>query len=344
MAFGYEATQPTFTSGEALEADRLVLLTASTAKYADGGENPVGLTKEAVASGADVAVGVLTGSVQKVTASKAIAANTAIYVTTDGKVSDAAVGAQIGITVEAATTANGKVAAIIWQIGRANDALRPRSNNVEFFDDFFSYDSTATVGRWVEQSDGGTIANAAGTDGHLSIATDTSDNDESYVSSVVDQFFFTAAKNVHFECKLQLTEANTNDANIIAGLSSVYGANTLVDNGAGPATTFDGAVFYKVDGTMEWETVTSNAAAQTITASVATYASATWYKLEIDYDYNDGVTASVKYYVDGVLVNTDALTIAGLAAMSALLGVKAGDTNAETLIVDYVQVITTRTA
>ena len=344
MPFGYDSEQPTFTSGEALEADRLVLLSASTAIYSDGGENPIGLTKEAVASGDQVAVSVLTGSVQKVTASKAITAGTAIYATTDGKVSDAAVGAQIGIAIEAATVANGKIPAIIWQIGRANDALRARSNNVEFFDDFFAYDGTATVGGWVAVSDGGTIATAAGIDGTLSIATGGTDNNESYVSSVVDPFFFVADKNVHFECKVKLTEAATDDANIIAGLSSVYGANTLVDNGAGPVTTFDGAAFFKVDGGVVWQTITSNAAVQVKDTSAGAFTTATWHKLEFDYDYNDGTTAVVKFYVDGVLGATSNLTIAGLAAMSVVLGAKAGGGNAETLLVDYVQVITTRTA
>jgi hypothetical protein len=347
MAFGYDARQPTFTSGEALEADRLVLLSSSTAIYSDGGENPIGLTKEAVSTSTPVAVQVLDGSVQKVTASKAITAGTAIYATTDGKVSDAAVGAQIGIAIEAASAANGKIPALIWQIGRANDTFSGagRTTNVEFFDDFFIFDGTATVGLWNDAvTDGGTIAAIDAADGHMSIATGATDNDESYISSQFENFLFSTTKNLTFEAMVKLTEANTDDANIIVGLSDTVAADSLLDDGGGPMASYDGCVFFKVDGGVVWQTETSNAGTQVTDTSAGAFTTATWHKLQFVYDFNDGVTASVKFYVDDTLGATSTLTIAGLAEMHVLLGAKAGGANAETLIVDYVQVTTTRVA
>lgn len=345
MPFGFDAMQPTFTSGEALEADRLVLISSSTAILADGGENPIGLTKEAVASGDQVAVSVLTGTVQKVTASKAIAAGAPIYATTDGKVSDAVVGAQIGVMVEKTTAANGKAPAIIWQIGRANDALRARSNNVEYFDEFTIFDGTATVGEWDDGvTDGGTIAVIDGVDGIMSIATGATDNDESYISTQFETFLFSTTKNLHFEAKVKLTEANTDDANIIVGLSDTVSADFLVDDGAGPAASYDGAVFFKVDGGTVWQAETSNAGSQETDTNAGAFTTATWHKLEFDYDFNDGVTAEVTFKVDGVLGATLDLVISGLQEMHGVFGAKAGDANAETLLVDYIQVVTTRTA
>lgn len=345
MPFGFDAMQPTFTSGEALEADRLVLISSSTVILADGGENPIGLTKEAVASGDQVAVSVLTGSVQKVTASKAIAAGAAIYATTDGKVSDAVVGAQIGVMVEKTTAANGKAPAIIWQIGRANDALRARSNNVEFFDDFTVIDGTATVGAWNDAvTDGGTIAVIDTVDGVVSIATDTTIEDESYISTQFETFLFSTTKNLYFECKVKLTEANTDDANIIAGLSDTVSADFLLDAGAGPAASYDGVVFFKVlDGTV-WQAETSNAGTQATDTNAGAFTDGAWHKLGINYDFNDGVTAEVTFFMNDVLGATEDLTISGLQEMHGVFGVKAGSANAETLLVDYIQVVTTRTA
>lgn len=333
----------TIEAGEALVADRFVLISSSTAKYADGGEEPIGLTTDNVASGAQIAIAPLQGAVMKVTGSKAIAAGTAIYVTTDGKVSDAAVGAQIGILLDTAITADGgKASAIVWGPRGGSDFLSGKGNNLEYFDDFFAFDTTATVGGYATVSDGGTIANIDGAGGVLSIATDVNDNDESYVSSITEVFLFSTTKNLYFEARVKLTEANTDDANIIVGLSDTVAANSLLDNGAGPMASYDGAVIFKVDGGTVWQGEASNAATQDTDTDIGAFSDATWTKLGILYDFNDGVTATVTFYIDGVSGGSVDLTIAGLAEMHILLGVKAGDTNAETLLVDYVHVATER--
>ena len=334
----YENNGPfTMTSGEALVADRFVLISSSTAKYADGGEEPIGLTTEAVATATATTIKPLQGGIMKVTGSKAISSGAAIYVTTDGKVSDAAVGLQIGVLITAITGNGGKGSAHIWGTHGANDAFSSdRKNIMEFFDDFWTFNDDDN---WVDTvSDGGTVDSTDANGGVLSIATGATDNNESYVSSEHEILTFQTNKRLTLEARVKLTEANTDDANIIIGLSDTVAANSLVDDGAGPMASYDGAIFFKVDGGTVWQAETSNAGTQDTDTSAGAFTSGSWHTLQIVYDYNDGVTAEVKFYVDGTLGATLDLTISGLAEMHVLLGAKAGAGNAETLLVDYIQV------
>ncbi len=63
MGMAYElGTNPfTLTSGEALAADRFVKISASAAVYADAGDEPIGVTRFACASGEDVTITPLCG-------------------------------------------------------------------------------------------------------------------------------------------------------------------------------------------------------------------------------------------------------------------------------------------
>ena len=343
MGLAYTNDGPfTLTSGEALVADRLVLLSSSTAMYADAGEEPVGITTQPVATATSVACECLNGTIRKVTASKAISAGAAIYVTTDGKVSDAAVGKQTGIALEAATADGGKIPAIIWGPRGGNDMLSARGRNIEYFDDFTVYDATANVGGYAEVSDSGTIVTADGAGGVLNIPTGETDENESYVSSMRELFKFGTTKMLYFEARVKLAEANTDDANIIVGLSDTVAADSMQDAAAGPMASYDGALFFKVDGGTVWQFETSNAGTQKTLASAGAFTDETWTKLGFLYDYNDGVTANVTPYVDGVAGTTQTLTISGLEEMHILLGAKAGGANVETLAVDYVHVVTER--
>lgn len=333
----------TLTSGEALVADRLVKMSGTSVIYADAGEEPVGLTTNPVASSKKIAIKPLTGGIRKVTGSKAISAGAAIYVTTDGKVSDAAVGKQIGILLTAISADGGKGAAVVWGPRGGNDALSAKGGICDYFDDFFSYDDTATVGDYVEVSDGTPAVDVGdANNGVLSIACGSTDNDETYISSMHEIFKFETNKNFFFEARVKLTEANTDDANIIIGLSDTVAADSLVDNGAGPMASYDGVVFFKVDGGTVWQFETSNAGTQNTNTNIGSFTSGSWHKLGFFYDYNDGVTAIVTPFLDGVAGTAKNLTIAGLAEMHVLMGVKAGDTNAETLLVDYVHALKDR--
>jgi len=211
-----------------------------------------------------------------------------------------------------------------------------------FHDDMEFYDATATVGNWAAVSDGGTVAQIDDNNGVLSIATGTSDNDETYLSTMAENWLVEDDRPIWFEARVKLTEANTDDANIIVGLSDNAAANILVDDGAGAAASYDGIAFVKVDGGTVWQFETSNAGTQVTTASAGAFTSATWTRLGFTVDHNDGTTAKVTPYINGVAGTAINLTISGLALMHGLLGVKAGDTNAETLLVDYVRVVQIR--
>jgi len=343
MALAYENDGPfTLTSGEALAADRLVLLSASTAMYSDGGEEPIGLTQDNVAITTSVNCQPLNGCIRKVTGSKAISAGAAIYATTDGKVSDAAVGKQLGILLEAITADGGKAAAIMWGPRGGNDLFSSHKSIVEFFDDFFTYDTTID---WTVVEDAGAteadkLLDAA--NGVLQIGCDGDAEDECYISSVAENWLFSTTKKLFFEARVKLTEANTDDANIIVGLSDTVAADSLRDAGAGPMQSYDGAVFFKVLDEAVWQFEASNAAVQDTEASIGAFSDGAWQTLGFLYDYNDGVTATITPYVDGVAGTAVSLTIAGLAEMHILLGVKAGGGNEEALLVDYVHVVTER--
>jgi len=332
----------TMTTGEALEADRLVKISGSTVIYADAGEEAVGWTRQAAASGADVTITPLTGGVGRVTGAKAISAGAAIYPAADGKVSDAAVGKQIGIVLSSITGSGGKAAAILWGPYGGADVFSSKKYSIEYFDDFFKYDTTNDYAVVEDAGAGGgdVITDAAG--GWLSVGCDGDDNDECYVSSIAEIFKFQTNKQLFFETKIKLTEANTDDANFIIGLSDTVAANSLLDNGAGPMASYDGAVFFKADGTMKIQFETSNAGTQVTNATLADFVSGTEYVLGFLYDYNDGTTATVTPYVNGVAGTAHSLTISGLEEMHVLIGVKAGGANEEALVVDYVHVVSER--
>lgn len=328
----------TEVAGEALEADRFVKLSAGNAVYADAGEEPIGVTVEAMASGKNVAIAPMQGAVIKLTASKAITKGAALYVANDGKASDAAVGTQIGISRKTTTEDGGKMASIVWGPRGGSDALSSRGQSVDYFDDFFTYDNTATVGGYAEVSDAGAIAAIDANNGVLSFATGATIENETYVSSLQEIFKFETDKSLYFEIGFTHTEANVDDANLIFGLSDNAAANFLQDAGAGPAASFDGAVFFKVlDGTV-WQFMTSNAASQASNVNIGAVTDAVFTRLGFNYDYNDGVTAIITPYLNGVAGTPVNLTIAGLAEMHVVMGAKAGGANAETVLVDYVQV------
>ena len=334
----YDSKTINLPAGEALEADRLVKISAGTLVYSDAGDEPVGVNKEPVASGVNASAWPLDGSVQKLTASGVISAGSAVYAANDGKISASAVGKQLGINLEATAADGGKTPTVVWGPRGGNDFQSSHHSVIEYFDDFFTYNTTFNYA--IVEDAGATeadkITDANG--GVLQIGCDGDDNDECYISSIAEIFKFQTDKRLFFEAYVKLTEANTDDANIIIGLSDTVAADSLVDDGAGPMASYDGVVFFKVDGGTVWQFESSNAATQDTEMDVGDVNDGEWTKLAFFYDPNDGVTAIITPYVDGVAGTAVNLTIAGLAEMHILMGVKAGGTNEEALLVDYVHV------
>ena len=168
---------------------------------------------------------------------------------------------------------------------------------------------------------------------------DGDDNDESYRVSLSELFLLADSKPLWFEATVKLTEANTDDANWIVGLMDAAGDNSLQDNGAGPAASYDGAVFFKVDGTLQVQFETSNAGAQVTNAAVKAFVSATEFKVGFVFDPGDGTTGTITPYVDDVAYAAHSITLAGLAEMHFLWGVKAGGTNEEAILISKVTIV-----
>ncbi len=155
------------------------------------------------------------------------------------------------------------------------------------------------------------------------------DNDEAYVESANEVFKFTANKPLLFEARIQFTEANTDDANILVGVMDAVGANSLVDNGGGPPSSYSGANLHKVDGGTVWIAETSNSTTQITTELSAanlnnlakravTAGGAAYQTLKIEYMPYSSTNAYVSFFVDGVLVAMQWGAEIGLAPMQAL--------------------------
>lgn len=220
----------------------------------------------------------------------------------------------------------------------------------DFTEDLDTNKWTATTG----SGDGGsaTVGDAVG--GVLAILTNAQDNTEEYVESANETFLFAANKPLRFACRCKFSEASTNKANIIVGIKDAVAADTLQDNGAGPAASYSGAVFFKEDGQTLWSVEASIAtspqtsvqltAANTLTGLAYTAASSGYQWLTIEFCPISATSAEIVFGIDGVDVYKivgDYITSA--TEMQICLGAKAGGASAnETLSVDYVSCIQKR--
>lgn len=172
---------------------------------------------------------------------------------------------------------------------------------------------------------------------------DGDDNDESYRIGHGETWLFEASKPLWFECQIQLTEASTDDANWVIGVSDAAGANMLLDNGAGPAATYDGAVWFKVDGTLQCQFESSNAGTQVTTSTgLATFVSGDIFRLGFVFDPLDGTTGTITPFADGAAGTAHSLTLSGLQEMHLFFGVKAGGSNEEAIEVDWIRCVQMR--
>lgn len=235
---------------------------------------------------------------------------------------------------------SGTRGASLWETAPLLAALSDPGTFFLYRDDFRYIDSTLEWALVTENSGAATILDAAG--GVVNIATGVTNNDESYLSSLAENWLFAASKPLWFEARVALTEANVDDANIIVGLSDTVAANSLQDNGAGPMASYDGAVWFKVDGGTVWQFETSNAGTQVTTASAGAFVSNTFYRVGFIFDPLAGTTGEITPYLNGVAGTAHAITLSGLEEMHILLGLKAGGGAVENLRVDSVQVLAVR--
>lgn len=221
------------------------------------------------------------------------------------------------------------------------------------FEDF-NHHVTADVWSSV-LTDSGTMLVGDAVGGRVSLVPSdctVADNDEAYLKTTKEIFLFAANKPLEWGARMQFTEANTDDANVWVGLMDAIAANSLVDNGAGPKTSGSHFGFHKVDGGTQWIAHRSLGATQTSTTLSAANSNdkvshtaggasfAEFYGEFIPYSstaailnyyINDSTTGGVKrlVYQDPVFTYTSA------TEMNFGFGLKNGNTNLETLVVDW---------
>lgn len=211
------------------------------------------------------------------------------------------------------------------------------------FDDFWSYDSghvftslAADSGTSVAESDNGL--------GILLLTTGATDNNEAACRTTNEICLVTAGRPIVAEAALQWTEANTDDANVAFGLASATGANLLVDDGAGPKTSGNQFLIYKVDGETVWRCQSRNGSG--VTTSTSTQASAgagLIQRLTIEIHDYDASNVQSTFFVNGVQL-LDSTTLKPIVHLTAIASstemhlatyVKAGGANSEVVFLDY---------
>lgn len=177
------------------------------------------------------------------------------------------------------------------------------------------------------------------------------DNDEGYIGGTNKNILPTNLKPIRFEAQIQFTEANTDDANIIVGLSSTSAANALLDDGGGPPASYSGIVFFKTDGGTNWNIEVSVGGTQTTVELTAvnalnkkanTAGGSAKQTLAFEFLPINSTTAQVLWYIDGVLVYDMLWTYTSVVAMAPIIGGKNGGANLETLNVYYAKLKTLR--
>lgn len=182
-----------------------------------------------------------------------------------------------------------------------------------------------------------TLTDDAGGYIDLLTAATPADNEASILSSVAENWLFAASKPLIFEARIQYAEADTNKANIFVGLSNDVAENTFMgDDGAGPPSNYSGINFHKVDGGTKWICESSNGTSQETTTTTVTAGGASFVRLRIEVQPLTSTAASVRFYIDDVLVAEHSLTMTSATEMHLLAGVKEGGASAETITIDYI--------
>lgn len=215
-----------------------------------------------------------------------------------------------------------------------------------FEDDFYNY---VTGDLWtLTASNSGTAAIADGVKGVLTLSPSdgtVADNDESYLHQTEETFKFVAGKPLEWEAYIQFTEANTDDANHMVGLKDAWAADSLQDDGAGPAASFSGMGFYKVDGGTNWNIVVSIGSTQTLVELTAansldgvakTAGGSSYQRLRGTFTPTGGGLGDFDFFIDDTHVyRVKDVTITSATDMEFGFGSKNGDTNHDQLNIDY---------
>ncbi len=214
------------------------------------------------------------------------------------------------------------------------------------FDDFLTKDTTIWSSTLTDTGTANCTDAAGGVIALIPSDGTVADNDEAYIHVANETFKFADDKPLVAECRIQFTEANVDDANVMFGLLDAPGANSIQDNGAGPPASYSGVNFHKVDGGTTWIVENSIAGTQktttldatgSLTKAAITAGGAASQVLRIEVRPITSTLMDIIFSVDGVVVAKHKdQPMASATEMKLFVGVKNGGANNETVNVDYI--------
>lgn len=265
-------------------------------------------------------------------------------------------GKRIGLAQNGALIVDGAAASqatppSLWSLCPA-DGRDPYPTYGVFEDFMLPASATASdLTAWTVTSDGvtGTIAFQDAAGGILNLPTAAADNDYHALSLQHEAFLFAAGKRLWLEARVKVAEATTNESTWWVGLTDTLTTGGMQLDAAGPLASYCGALIYKTPETaMTLNFESSNAGTQVTSAAEVTSVTNTWNRVGFFFDGTATTATITPYYaVNGsntfVAGAAQSITLAALAEMHLVFGIKAGPTAAaETLQVDYVRVVAER--
>lgn len=212
-----------------------------------------------------------------------------------------------------------------------------------FFDDFQGFLTATSTAKYtvVTVTDGSVLQNDARPGGVAikSAVASAAGNEDCYLAREAETFCPAADKPISFGALVQATEDDTNQNNLIVGLTNAVAADLLVNDGAGPKTSGTTLAFFKKDGGLNWWVHVSLGSTQQsyeLTAAnsldkIAHVGSGSADQLlEIDFLPKNSTQADVIFKIDGVAVYkiTD-WVFTSATDVQAVAGVKDGDAGDE---------------
>jgi hypothetical protein len=224
-------------------------------------------------------------------------------------------------------------------------------NGYDWFNDFMN-ELDATNEFVVTLTDTGSAAVGTTPGGVVAIVPSdgtVADNDEAYIGMLNNVFNMAANKDIVFSARAQFSEANTDDANIILGLTSSVAADLLADNGGGVRASGTSFVIYKVDGGTVWRCTSRSNSVVTDSVSTTTAGGTNYFTVAVELHEITTTNATVTFWVNGELLRDGtnqpirhSVAYSGATALTPCAGVKNGSANLETLNVDYIGVTQAR--
>ncbi|MHC4445224.1 MAG: hypothetical protein ACYTA5_21710 [Planctomycetota bacterium] len=131
------------------------------------------------------------------------------------------------------------------------------------------------------------------------------DNDETYLHGTTEAFKFATDKPLFFAAKVRPVANTIAGINVMVGLKDAVAADSIQDDGAGPAASYSGAVFFKEDGGTDWHCESSVSTSQTTVATGKTVGNNAWDILAIKTIPKSSTETEVHFFFADVQTDGD---------------------------------------